>query len=99
MRKDGRYENADLLDKKLRERLFDEHIAGLERKRRDLFFQLLNDTKELTFNTKWRDARRIIEEMEKFAKIRGNDKVCGAKMEFILNFECLQIYKFVMLDH
>lgn len=41
MRKDSRYEMADLLDKKAKEKLFDEHIMTLDRKRRDLFYQVL----------------------------------------------------------
>lgn len=41
LRKDNRYEFSDLLDKKAKEKLFDEHIVFLERKRRDLFYKVL----------------------------------------------------------
>jgi len=74
LRKDSRYESANLLDKGAKEKLFDEHIANLERKRKDLFFQLINEHESITFNTRWRDARKIIENDEKFSKICQSDK-------------------------
>jgi transcription elongation regulator 1 len=40
LRKDKRWELADLLDKQQKERIFDEHIRNLERKRKDLFYQV-----------------------------------------------------------
>jgi transcription elongation regulator 1 len=44
LRKDKRWEMADLLDKHQKERIFDEHIRTLERKRKDLFYQVNRPT-------------------------------------------------------
>uniref|UniRef100_A0A915ERV1 FF domain-containing protein n=1 Tax=Ditylenchus dipsaci TaxID=166011 RepID=A0A915ERV1_9BILA len=74
LRKDSRYDSVDLLDKASKEKLFDEHINSLDRKRRDLFFQILSDHDEISFNMKWRDARGIIEEDDKFSKVRQSEK-------------------------
>lgn len=43
LRKDSRYENCDLLEKDAKERLFDAHVQHLERKRREIFFQVIFD--------------------------------------------------------
>ncbi|KHN82103.1 Transcription elongation regulator 1 [Toxocara canis] len=74
LRKDSRYENCDLLEKDAKERLFDSHIQQLERKRRELFFQLLSDMKDVTPGTRWRDAKKIIEKDERFAKFAISDR-------------------------
>lgn len=64
-----------MLDREARERLFDDHIDALEKKRKDLFFQLLSEDEQITFNSKWREARKIILDDEKFSKIRANERV------------------------
>jgi len=74
LRKDSRYELADLLDKEAKEKLFDEHVEKLDRKRRDMFFQLLNEHEKVSYNTKWREAKKVIAEDEKFSKICGSER-------------------------
>ena len=37
--------------------------------------KLLNEQDQITFNTKWRDARKIIADDEKFSKIHANERV------------------------
>uniref|UniRef100_F1KS37 Transcription elongation regulator 1 n=1 Tax=Ascaris suum TaxID=6253 RepID=F1KS37_ASCSU len=74
LRKDSRYENCDLLEKDAKERLFESHIQQLDKKRRELFFQLLNDTKDLTPSTRWRDAKKIIEKDDRFVKFSISDR-------------------------
>ncbi|MCP9263619.1 Transcription elongation regulator 1 [Dirofilaria immitis] len=63
LRKDSRYENCDLLEKDAKERLFDAHVQHLERKRREVFFQLLNETKDITPSMKWREAKKSLRKM------------------------------------
>ncbi|CAG9538498.1 unnamed protein product [Cercopithifilaria johnstoni] len=74
LRKDSRYENCDLLEKDAKERLFDAHVQHLERKRREVFFQLLNETKDITPSMKWREAKKIIEKDERFAKFNISER-------------------------
>ncbi|VDO24520.1 unnamed protein product [Brugia timori] len=70
LRKDSRYENCDLLEKDAKERLFDAHVQHLERKRREL----LNETKDITPSMKWREAKKIIEKDERFAKFNISER-------------------------
>lgn len=44
LRKDDRYQNADLLDKETKERLFYDHVNSLDRKKRDAFYQVFCET-------------------------------------------------------
>uniref|UniRef100_A0A1I8BEE2 Transcription elongation regulator 1 n=1 Tax=Meloidogyne hapla TaxID=6305 RepID=A0A1I8BEE2_MELHA len=74
LKKDSRYQNCDLLDKESKERHFREHIRDLERKKRDVFFQLLDEHQLITFTTKWHNARKTIAEDEKFAKLKIDER-------------------------
>uniref|UniRef100_A0A0N5AB53 Transcription elongation regulator 1 n=1 Tax=Syphacia muris TaxID=451379 RepID=A0A0N5AB53_9BILA len=74
LRKDSRYEDCDLLEKDTKERLFDAHIQHLEKKRKEIFFGLLNDTKELTPNTKWREAKKVLDKDDRFSKFSTSDR-------------------------
>ncbi|KAL3123126.1 hypothetical protein niasHT_005059 [Heterodera trifolii] len=74
MRKDNRYQNCELLEKDVKERLFKEHVRELERKRRDVFFQLLDEHHDITFTTRWHPAKKIIAEDERFGKLKMDDK-------------------------
>lgn len=77
LRKDSRYEAIDLLDKETKENLFEEHVGALEKKRREAFFAALTDCDRLGFDTKWRDARKIIDEEERFDRLKASsERVC-----------------------
>uniref|UniRef100_A0A914H2R6 Transcription elongation regulator 1 n=1 Tax=Globodera rostochiensis TaxID=31243 RepID=A0A914H2R6_GLORO len=74
LRKDTRYQNCDLLEKDIKERLFKEHVRELERKRRDVFFQLLDEHQDVTFTTRWHSAKKVIAEDERFSRLKMDDK-------------------------
>ncbi|CCD73720.1 WW domain-containing protein [Caenorhabditis elegans] len=75
LRKDERYANCDMLDKTRKESLFDDHIKSLERKRREAFFQVLDNHEKITPMMRWRDAKKIIQdEEETFVKIASNSE-------------------------
>ncbi|KAI1727342.1 FF domain-containing protein [Ditylenchus destructor] len=75
LRKDtDRYESCSMLDKGVKEKLYDEHVAALERKRREMFYQLLNEHDTITFNSKWREARKIIDADEKLSKLCQSER-------------------------
>ncbi|CAI2344336.1 unnamed protein product [Caenorhabditis sp. 36 PRJEB53466] len=75
LRKDDRYANCDLLDKTRKETLFEEHIKNLERKRREAFFQVLDNHEKISPQMRWRDAKKIIQEEEAtFSKIASNSE-------------------------
>ncbi|CAD6198602.1 unnamed protein product, partial [Caenorhabditis auriculariae] len=75
LRGDDRYSECDLLDKKRKESLFDEHLKGLERKRRDAFFNVLNEHEKITPNMRWKEVKRIIQDEEDlFVKVAANSE-------------------------
>lgn len=75
LRKDERYAECDLLDKEKKESAFNEHVRNLEKKRRDAFFAVLDDHPKITTQTRWKDARRIIQdEEETFSKVASNSE-------------------------
>ena len=47
LRKDHRWELAELLDREEKEKLFDEHIEELTKKNKDMFHSLLEETLEV----------------------------------------------------
>ena len=47
LRKDHRWELAELLDREEKEKLFDEHIEELTKKAKDMFHKLLDETSEV----------------------------------------------------
>lgn len=74
LKKDSRYQNCDMLDKDAKERMFREHIRDLERKKRDVFYQLLNEHPEISFASKWHHTKKIIAEDERFGKLKMEER-------------------------
>ncbi|EGT55782.1 CBN-TCER-1 protein [Caenorhabditis brenneri] len=75
LRKDDRYAGCDMLDKARKETLFDDHMKSLEKKRREAFFQVLDNHEKITPTMRWRDAKRIIQdEEETFVKVASNSE-------------------------
>ncbi|PAV72171.1 hypothetical protein WR25_00020 isoform B [Diploscapter pachys] len=78
LRKDDRYSECDLLDKEKKEHLFDLHIRNLERKRRDAFFNVLDEHPKITVQTRWKDAKKMIQDEEDtFSKLVSNSERVG----------------------
>ncbi|KAK0394612.1 hypothetical protein QR680_000834 [Steinernema hermaphroditum] len=73
LKKESRYKEIDL-DKDVKEKLFDEHIRSLKLKKRETFFQLLNETEGINFKLGWRDARKIMEKEKRFSKYDLKDR-------------------------
>ncbi|GMT16652.1 hypothetical protein PFISCL1PPCAC_7949, partial [Pristionchus fissidentatus] len=74
LRKDDRYANCDLLDKEMKENLYIDHSRHLEKKRREAFFVALSDHAEINMHMRWKDAKKIIEKDEVFAKVKPNSE-------------------------
>uniref|UniRef100_A0A1I8A8F2 Transcription elongation regulator 1 n=1 Tax=Steinernema glaseri TaxID=37863 RepID=A0A1I8A8F2_9BILA len=73
LKKDSRYKEIDL-DRDVKEKIFDEHIRSLKQKKREAFFQLLNETEGIHFKLSWRDARKVMEKDKKFSKYDLKDR-------------------------
>lgn len=75
MRKDHRWESADLLDRHQKEHLFEEHVKMLEHKKREAFYQLLDETQSVTLTSSWKEVRKAIKEDPRMTKFSSSDRV------------------------
>jgi len=75
---DHRWRLTKLLDKAEKQHLFEEHIASLTRRSRELFHRVIdefvNPVQLMTIS--WRDVRRLIKDDPRFAKFSSSDRVC-----------------------
>ena len=76
IKKDHRWELVEALDRDEREKLFNVHVNNLFKKKREKFRELLDETKELTLSSSWRDIRRLIKEDSRYTKFSSSDRKC-----------------------
>ncbi|KAG8184519.1 hypothetical protein JTE90_023533 [Oedothorax gibbosus] len=75
LRKDHRYE-ASILDRAEREKLFDEHINILHRKKKEKFRELLDETSEVTLTSSWEDIKKLVKDDPRCSKFSSSDRKC-----------------------
>lgn len=63
-----------MLDKPTKERLFEEHIRGLKKKRHDQLTSILDEMTSITVGTRWGDAKRLLREEERVQNMYGKDE-------------------------
>jgi transcription elongation regulator 1 len=76
LKKDHRWELVEALDRDEREKLFNEHIDSLFKKKREKFRELLDETREITLSSSWREIRRLIKEDSRYTKFSSSDRKC-----------------------
>lgn len=76
LKKDHRWEMASSLDRDEREKLFNDHIDNLFRKKKEKFRELLEETKDVTLTSSWRDIRRCIKDDPRYTKFSTSDRKC-----------------------
>lgn len=76
LRKDHRWELAESLDREEKERLFNEHIEQLSRKKRDKFRELLDEVGASTeLTASWRDIKKSLKDDPRYLKFSSSDRV------------------------
>lgn len=81
LRKDHRWELVESLDREEKEKLFNEHIEQLVRKKRDKFRELLNEvlnTSEIlgeNSTTSWKDVKKLLKDDPRYLKFSSSDRV------------------------
>lgn len=75
LKKDRRYDSSNLLDRKRKEDLFAEHCRELQRKRREEFFKMLDETEGVTLSARWKDVRELVKEDPRLTKFSSSDRV------------------------
>lgn len=75
LKRDHRYEFiAAQMSRAERECLFEAHLNAILKKRRKFFVELLDETKEITLSTDWREARRWIKDDPRYQQF--SEKRC-----------------------
>lgn len=96
LKKDHRYEMFENLGRTEKEDLFDEHINSLIRKKRKMFIELLEETREIKLNSSWREVRRLIKDDPRYLQL--SERRCEKEFEHFLreklvkaksDFKCL----------
>ncbi|XP_053486864.1 transcription elongation regulator 1a isoform X5 [Ictalurus furcatus] len=74
LRKDHRWESSSLLEREEKERLFNEHIEALTKKKKELFRQLLDETTMITLTSTWKEVKKSIKEDPRCIKFSSSDR-------------------------
>ncbi|CAH2277124.1 transcription elongation regulator 1 isoform X2 [Pelobates cultripes] len=74
LRKDHRWESGSLLEREEKEKLFNEHIDALTKKKREHFRQLLDETYAITLTSTWKEVKKIIKEDPRYIKFSSSDR-------------------------
>ncbi|KAL5022911.1 hypothetical protein ScPMuIL_002066 [Solemya velum] len=74
LRKEHRWDMADLLDRDEKEKLFEAHVDNLAKKNREMFHKLLTETQELTLTSSWKEIKKIIKEDPRYSKFSSSDR-------------------------
>ncbi|XP_008331387.2 transcription elongation regulator 1 isoform X2 [Cynoglossus semilaevis] len=74
LRKDHRWESASLLEREEKEKLFNEHVEALAKKKKEQFRQLLDETSTITLTTTWKEVKKVIKEDPRCIKFSSSDR-------------------------
>lgn len=78
LKRDSRWSYCKVLEKERKEELFDEHIEKLRAKKREVFYQLLDDTSGVTLSSTWKEVKKLIKADARYEKLQQSDSI---KME------------------
>lgn len=75
LRKDHRWDLAESLSREEKEKLFNEHIETLMRRKREKFRELLDETSEVSLMSTWKEIKKIIKEDPRYTKFASSERV------------------------
>lgn len=75
LKKDSRYDLADMLTREEKETLFEEHISTLSKKKRDKFREMLEELPQITLTSSWKEVKKLIRDDPRYLKYNSSDKV------------------------
>lgn len=79
LRKDHRFPMIEsALEREERERLFNEHVHALAKKKRDKFREMLDEIPNLDFSTPWKEVKHVIRDDPRYMKYNSSEKVTTA---------------------
>ncbi|KAJ8961880.1 hypothetical protein NQ318_021498 [Aromia moschata] len=74
LRKDHRWDLADSLTREDKEKLFNEHIEQLIKRKRQNFRELLDETPEVSLVSSWKEIKRIIRDDPRYSKFASSER-------------------------
>lgn len=96
LKKDHRWELVDTLAREEKERLFNDHINSLDKKKRDKFREMLDEITSLELTSVWKSVKKQVRDDPRFLKFGSSERVSvaseieGFRTEF-LNFILFQV--------
>lgn len=89
LKKDHRYELCDNLDREDRERLFNDHIGVLTKKKRDKFREMLEEIPSLELTSSWKEIKKLVKDDPRYLKFNSSERV---SFYSFLTFEKILIF-------
>lgn len=75
LKKDHRWELVENLDREEKEKLFNDHIGQLSKKKRDKFREMLDEITSLELTSSWKNVKRQVRDDPRFLKFGHSDRV------------------------
>jgi transcription elongation regulator 1 len=73
LKKDARWSYCKVLEKEHKQQLYEEHMNKFRAKKRELFYQLLDDTAGIVFrSTTWKEAKRLVRGDVRYEKLHAD---------------------------
>lgn len=76
IKKDSRYDLCDALSKDEREKLYNEHIDELAKKKREKFREMLNELPNIKASTSWKEVKKLVREDPRYTKFSSSSEKC-----------------------
>lgn len=78
LKKDHRWELVENLDREEKERLFNDHISSLAKKKRDKFREMLDEITSLDLTSSWKNVKKQVRDDPRVLKFGNSDRVSYA---------------------
>lgn len=75
LKKDHRWELVDMFDREEKERLFNDHISSLTKKKRDKFREMLDEITSMELTSSWKNVKKQVRDDPRFIKFGNSDRV------------------------
>lgn len=75
LKKDHRWDLADSLSREEKEKLFNEHVETLMKKKRQSFREMLDDIADVSLISNWKDVKKLIRDDPRYTKFASSERV------------------------
>lgn len=74
LKKDHRWDLADSLSREEKEKLFNEHVETLMKKKRQSFREMLDDIADVSLVSNWKDVKKLIRDDPRYTKFASSER-------------------------